>query len=239
MIGDMHGNSQYLCNNLLRWSEMIGCDRLIVLGDFGFLWPGEDTHRILDKLDRKLEQANQSLLFLPGNHEDHTKLDLIEGVADINGDGHFEVRPRIHYTGRVNSWDWDGKRFGAVGGAVSIDRQWRLEEMGRGGPRSWWPQETLSPDEIESAKGIGRVDVLLTHDAPTSFPLRLKPDLESTANRQVMTDIGRALRPSIWFHGHYHVRRTYRFPHDEGGAEVHSMSRDESEREYVVEFLEV
>jgi hypothetical protein len=66
--------------------------------------------------------------------------------------------------------DIDDKKHLFVGGAVSIDRKYRIgkdhKEASYGSSqRSWWPDEIFSLDE-EKLKDIYGIDVLVTHTAP-------------------------------------------------------------------------
>lgn len=243
VVGDTHGDSSWLCNTAIPYAARHGADRIIQLGDFGFVWPDPNYLHGLRKLDRVLGRHNLSLIFLPGNHDDHDKLvDWERRIHGRNDDGHLQLTDRIAYTGRVSAWVWENRWLAAIGGAVSIDRDYRIAyRAGRRHNRKpiWWPEEVLTDDEAATAKGLGTVDVLFTHDAPTTLPLPLKPDLDSTANRQRMTDIGRALRPRVWLHGHYHHRTTYRFDHQYGGCEVHSLDCNRAPVETVVELLDL
>lgn len=243
VVGDTHGNMSWLCNDVIPYAVKHGCDRIMQVGDFGFVWPATEYRRRLTKLNRVLDRAGLDLLFLPGNHEDHTELGHLSVQAEADGAvtaaGHYLLRPRIAYVGRVSSWTWGGRRFAAVGGAVSIDRDWRVEHQRRTGVPIWWPAETLTGDEMAAAVGIGPVDVLFTHDAPTALPLPgLKDDLDSTINRQAMSEVGRALRPAQWFHGHYHHHVQYSFRHDSGTSEVTCLDRDWSPRTKGVALLD-
>ncbi|RZT87437.1 calcineurin-like phosphoesterase family protein [Pseudonocardia sediminis] len=242
VVGDTHGNMTWLRNDVIPYARDSGCDLILQVGDFGFVWPQGAYENQVSKLNRLLDGAGLRLLFLPGNHEDHAKLARFTETAKVNDDGHYVLRSQIAYTGRVSSWVWEGRRLAAVGGAVSIDREWRVQQQRRSPRRTaiWWPEEVLSPEEVDEAKAFGTVDVLFTHDGPSDFPEGgLKPDLDSTANRQRMTDIGRALRPRIWFHGHYHQRVTYGFRHDYGTCAVHCLDCDYSPRSKGVEILDL
>lgn len=239
VVGDTHGNMSWVVNGVIPHAVKHGVEKIVQVGDFGFVWPDRDYPRNLDKLNRKLDQAGLDLHFLPGNHEDHTKLRAL-AVPRTTADGHHMMKPRIFYTGRYAAWTWAGRRLAAVGGAVSIDRTSRQEYERRTGTTTWWPDERLSDIELAAARDLGKVDVLFTHDAPTSFPaVGLKPDLESTAYRQAMTDVGRALRPKLWFHGHYHVRKTYKFEHDDGVCEVHALDCDGSSRPNAIALVDL
>lgn len=240
VVGDTHGNMQWLCNSVLPYVAESGADRIVQVGDFGYIWPEVQYERNLAKISRHLQRHGLRLYFLPGNHDAHDKLARYTETIAPDEDGFYEIEPGLFFLGRVNAWTWFGKRFAAVGGAVSIDRDWRINVYPRGGRRKpiWWKEEVLSPEEVEAAKGLGEVDVLFSHDAPTSFPYSLKPDLESTMNRQRMSDIAAALRPKLWFHGHYHVRTSY--GHRVGPdhvAVVEGLDMDGTSRERNVEFI--
>jgi hypothetical protein len=227
-VGDTHANMEWVCNLVIPYAKRHGCKKIFQVGDFGFVWSGDgEENNRLRKLDRILSVAGMDLHFLPGNHENHDLLADYARRGPASPEGHFAVRPHIFYTGRVSSWEWAGRKIAAVGGAVSIDRKWRQQEQRLSGKPLWWKQETLNSYEVQHARGLDEVELLFTHDAPTSFPEQwLKADLESTMNRQVMTDIGRALKPKGWVHGHYHCKINYAFEHDEGTCDVLGLNCD-------------
>jgi hypothetical protein len=198
------------------------CQTIMQLGDFGFIWDNniDVVHASLDRLDDMLGAADVTLIFLCGNHENHPVLEALAAKAARTSEGHYALRPNIFYTGRVAVWTWEGVRVAAVGGATSIDRHARTIGV------SWWPEERLAEHEIREAMSIGPVDVLFTHDAPTCIPMRLMPDLLSMANRTAMSEVGRALKPALWFHGHYHESLTYPFEHRAGVATVRALGCD-------------
>lgn len=232
VVGDTHANMTWMANDVIPYAREKGCRKIVQCGDFGFIWHGAQRDNRLRKLNKLLNAADVDLHFLPGNHEDHDLLlDYSRRAPRTHPDLHYEIKPRIFYTGRWGAWEWAGRRLAAVGGAVSIDRDWRQTHERRTGDKVWWSQERLTADEVALVTQIGEVDVLFTHDAPTAFPETwLKPDLDSTANRQTMTNIGRALTPKLWFHGHYHCSVTYPFRHDRGLCEVRGLACDESSR---------
>lgn len=229
VVGDTHGNARWINDTVIPFAAQGGADTILQVGDCGFVWPEANYLNKIRKLDRSLGRAGMSMLFLPGNHEDHAKLARIEASAERTPEGHYHVTENLIYAGRYSAWEWAGRRLATVGGAVSIDREWRQRRLRQRPKRApiWWPEEVLSPDELAAARAMGPVDVLFTHDAPSSFPMRnLKPDLESTANRQAITDVARALTPKLLIHGHYHTRLTYALNHSRGMCEVHALSCD-------------
>lgn len=241
IVGDTHRNTEWLVNQVIPYSVSNGCSKILQVGDFGFVWEwGQEEDKLLRKLDRKLSDAGLDLHFLPGNHENHDLLADYTRRVPQGPEGHYRIRPRIHYTGRVSQWEWGGRRLAAVGGAVSIDREWRQREERVGGPKIWWPTETLNGWEVQQAHALGPVDVLFTHDAPVEFPETwIKPDLESQINRQMISSVARKLQPKLQFHGHYHCSLTYPLRHDRGMCEVRALHCDGTSREENIAILDL
>jgi hypothetical protein len=122
-------------------------------------------------------------------------------------------------------WEWCSVRFGALGGAVSIDQEWRTEEI------SWWATEEITDLEVNSLierAGPHGVDVLLTHDAP------LLPDgISPLANPEKRVACDRSLNqvlravdavdPQVLLHGHYHKRYSGLY----GTTRIEGLASDE------------
>jgi predicted phosphodiesterase len=223
VVGDVHGDMVWMEEQVIPYAKATGCSKVMQLGDFGMVWNDSTVHAELDDLNESLENAGLTLIFLPGNHENHPLLALLAGAADQNEDGHYMLRPHVFYTGRLSAWTWDGLRMAAVGGACSIDRSVRIEGV------SWWPEESLRPEEVAAATQLGPVDILFTHDAPMGVPMRLIPDVGSAAHRVYMTQIAESLGPSYWYHGHYHEPLYYRFHHPQGVATVRGLDCNHTE----------
>lgn len=239
-VGDTHANMSWVVNLVIPHAKEQGCQKIMQLGDFGFIWRGAQRDNGLRKLNKRLGLAGLDLHFLPGNHEDHGLLADYAKRCPVSPEGHVQIKPHIFYTGRVSQWEWAGRRIGAVGGAVSIDKDWRLNHERVTGDKVWWAQETLNAEETEQAHMLGALDVLFTHDAPNEFPETwLKPDMESQINRQRMSSIGRATVPKVWTHGHYHASVTYPFRHENGTCEVRGLCCDGSTRTEGVAILDL
>lgn len=221
VAGDTHGNIDWI-GTLSKLAARHGCQGVIQLGDFGF-WPDQKVwrdslqavinDRWLDAVGGVAARHNVWWRVLDGNHDAH-QLARAAYPDDDNG-----VRPIrsgvLDWADRGAVWEWSGIRFGALGGAVSIDRQWRKEG------RTWWPTEEISNDELATLikrAGADGVDVLLTHDAPqrpAGVHELADPQLAADcrrSNRMVEQAID-ATRPRLVMHGHYHreyARRIYR-----------------------------
>jgi hypothetical protein len=210
LVGDSHGDLQFMDRMVLKAVDN-GIDTIFQLGDFGFVWPGEEYK--LELLNILAKENDVNIFFLPGNHEDWDTLDKWERSAIENNNltfnGFIPVTSNIFYSGKTHVWTWYGKTFAVAGGAYSIDKMYRI--IGE----SWWPQEELTDWDIASlangARDYAPVDILLTHDGPTwgNYTRGLLDIPESHIHRQKMNMVHEATRPSMWFHGHYHQFSQY------------------------------
>jgi predicted phosphodiesterase len=206
IVGDTHGSARALSYKA-RLAQNYGCDRMFVVGDFG-LWPGHEGVVFLDDVNAIAHEYNQFIFALPGNHENHDQWEKWLDMGLPTSAGMTYIRDRLLFSPKVHQWSWGKKktkkRFWVVGGAVSIDKQWRTEG------KSWWANETLSDEQVAGiAKYKGEpVDYLLTHDCSDHTPFfgRLKPDWESQQHRRKIDVAIKALRPRFQFHGHMHTR---------------------------------
>jgi predicted phosphodiesterase len=216
IVGDTHGDFAFV-SKACRVAQNNGIKTIIQVGDFGFWDHTPDGVYFLDQLNENARKRGVTWFVLPGNHENYDRLENYEAlpgrlqghddIPDWEYGSFTTIRTSIYYTGKVNAWKWAGRTFKAVGGAVSIDKEWRTPG------KSWWWQEQLRDDELQQAIDIGPTDFLFTHDCPTRAPFkhRLKPDLDSVMHRQKMNKVGQATKAKVWFHGHMHDFYDYWF----------------------------
>lgn len=203
--GDWHGNTAFALASITYAAEQ-GCDVLIQVGDFGF-WPYSYGKMYLDRVQGAARRSGIRLYWLDGNHEDHSR------KAEFNDAN----RPNVVHLARGFRWTWWGKRFMAVGGAVSPDKRDRIQG------RSWWPEEELTEAELVYACRDDKtsVDVIFAHDCPLGvdiptigpcneerpgpppFPLDVLAHCDF--HRGKMKVIWEQLQPELWVHGHYHI----------------------------------
>ncbi len=129
VAGDTHGNHMHWKHVLLPAARKHQVDGIVQLGDFGY-WPltGEGLN-YLAWLSAELDDDDLRVIFVDGNHEDHKALRQLPARAD----GFVEVTDRILWAPRGHRWTWQGVRFLALGGAYSIDGQYRKLDSGRWG----------------------------------------------------------------------------------------------------------
>ncbi len=202
VAGDVHANVSWL-RRLCDLARQHDCDVILQLGDFGF-WPHHpDGARFMKHVAHHAVRADLTVYWIDGNHENHTALAALEPGPE----GFVEVAERCRYIPRGHRWTWRGTRFGALGGAFSVD--WRSRRVGS----SWWPEEVTTADDVE-ALGSGALDVLVAHEAPAGVPLA---ELPLPAEDQIRTDDVRGLvasavkttTPKLVLHGHWHRRHSF------------------------------
>ncbi len=229
VVGDTHANTAW-AQYMVSLAKSLNCDALLQLGDFG-IWPGPSGDKYLRKLNRSLNEAELPLYFVDGNHEDFPKLNKLrngqQSIAPLVIPGaRLEEQPMINHIPRGHVWEWEDKKFMGVGGAVSIDREWRIPGQ------SWWPEETINPAQEEyalaQAAKYAPIDVLLTHDAATTVPWEkgYKNDPDSVWHRQRVSDIAKIARPRLWLHGHMHRYMDYKFGYGDDESRVVGLDRD-------------
>jgi len=191
----------------LWFAHRKGARAIVQVGDFGFWAEGWGTEHYLDSIEKDAREYGIPVYWLDGNHEDHSR------KAEFNDP---ENRPMTTYLPRGFRWDWWGKRFMAVGGAMSVDKHYRKEGV------SWWPEELLTDDEVDYAcrdDGIP-VDVVFSHDCPRGVNIPgVGPDTksgvrgswpadvlyEAEIHRNKVRKIWESVMPGLWVHGHYHI----------------------------------
>lgn len=196
--GDWHGDEGW-AHHIVTLAGRLEAQAVVVCGDHGVLWPGADFDH---ELSTTATKAQVHVVLVPGNHDDHHRLDRLPRHAS----GLAALAPNVWHASRPSRFTLGTKVIGALGGALSIDACRRTPGV------SWWAEELITPDHVREL-GKARVDVLFTHEAPVRSHLRfgvsLLPHLEagSAAQRRLVLDAVRNTVPAVVFHGHHHQRR--------------------------------
>lgn len=211
IFGDWHGDAGWALTSV-RSAAREGVRTAIHVGDFGLDWPGAKRGRYEAKLNKYLVDLGVTLIVSGGNHDNWDTLEKLE----VEADGLATVRSNIKVLPRGGRTVLDGLVVGALGGAFSVDFQYRTEG------KDWWSNEEPTQEEAEKLEAGGPVDILITHDAPLGVPVKgdfeLSPDVAERANRtrvllrQVVDSLG---VPHV-FCGHWHQRRIHELPHPDG-----------------------
>lgn len=225
VVGDLHANLTATAR-VLRSAATDGCDTVVSVGDLGVSWPG-DGDRFVNWLDRQLGSYGLRMVFVDGNHEGWPHLSELRGA--LPGATH-QLAERLVWADRGARWEWSGVRFGALGGAYSIDAERR--EAGR----NWWPElEQPSDDDVTRLAAAGPCDVLITHDAPAEVPLLSRwpdgsaPEVAARTARQLISDAVVHTDAHTVFHGHWHHRHDTRVRIAAGAVDVCGLGSDGGE----------
>lgn len=212
--GDTHGNMSHL-RYLVKVAEENHVQRIFVLGDFGYWEHMREGVEFLDKLSVLATERGTRVYFLDGNHDN---LDLLinrySGAEYMDLEGFVWIRPNVIYAPRGHRWTWDGVRFIALGGAYSVDKEYRLALERKGKRKAgtlWFPGEEMTDrDMLQILDDTTSVDVILAHDKPysTEVDFNTKTVVESLHNQHRLQAAMETLRPLMFLHGHLHTRYT-------------------------------
>lgn len=170
LTGDTHGdayNGMDLCkfstSRFPEGEELTKNDLVIILGDFGFIWSRKETDSSV-YWRKWLQNKPWTTAFICGNHENHEMLAELPQVP-MFGSTVGVAYGNIYHLKRGEIYDIAGKLFFTMGGAMSIDKENRLDRI------SWWREETPSWAEFE--RGLAnlevygnKVDYILGHTCP-------------------------------------------------------------------------
>jgi hypothetical protein len=221
VAGDWHVNTQWACHAVNVVADA-GLTTILHLGDFA-IWPGRTGLGFRKAVSEVCARRGVTIYVTPGNHEDWDQI-TAEPLTDL-GDGigpfawfteQIAVLPRGHRFSIVGSGGVE-RTFLSLGGAPSIDYQWR--RIGS----DWWINEAITDDDVArvtaESEAAGPVDVMLTHDAPEPLAPTLQRIVDNNpggypikavyyaaVGRERLTRAFDAARPSLLFHGHYHMR---------------------------------
>lgn len=236
MAGDIHGDLPH-AQYLVKIAKKKGCDRILQLGDFGH-WPHyRDGIVYLDQLSLYADLNNILVYWVDGNHDSVSRVYENHGQPeDLDAEGFIRIRKQIRYAPRGHRWIWDGCRFIALGGAWSVDQEWRLDlekkrakkaglTPGAFANTQWFPEEQMTDEDMDKIlEDMSIVDVIVAHDKPRAAnPGWNRRDFaDCMPNQDRLQRAVNMLRPAAFFHGHLHHNYTdpIVYPGPDGGPEV-------------------
>lgn len=206
VTGDKHGSLQLndLCaTNWPEGQELSKNDYLIIAGDFGGVFYGDDRdEKVLDFY----AACSWTTLFIDGNHE-NSELLAKYPVTEWNGGKAQYIRPSIIHLMRGQVYTIDDKTFFTMGGATSVDKDYRIEG------KSWWRDELPSGEEYcEADKNLlarnDSVDYVITHCCSARQYYRFAAAHFHSFVRDSLTDyldeLEKRLSFKHWYYGHHH-----------------------------------
>lgn len=196
VTGDIHGDYDSLMDRQL--SRLKKGDKLLVTGDFGFVWDNSNKEKSNLK---KLAKKKYDILFVEGAHENFELLKEYPEVDLYQGKG-YKLDHNIYCLKRGEIYMIDGKSVFALGGGLPP-----YEDEPREDPPSMPTDEELkyAVDNIQSHRR--RVNLILTHEAPAS--VKRMVDRNATVNdlNIFLDTVMKNTRYDKWFFGALHQDR--------------------------------
>lgn len=202
ITGDTHGwlNITKLNNSNFKEQEtMTKNDYVIVCGDFGLVWSNSEEELWWRNW---LHKKTFTTLFVDGNHENFDTINKYPVSTWNGGKIHF-INDSIIHLMRGQVFTIEGKKFFTMGGASSIDKQFRKEGV------SWWREELPTKKEYDEAmknlnKHNGTVDYVLSHTCSTKIMEQLCYVKETNDLNSFFNMLDKKLIYKHWYFGHFH-----------------------------------
>jgi predicted phosphodiesterase len=212
ITGDTHGDFTRL--KTLSFKE--GCslnkyDYVIILGDFSGIWDVNKSGEKEKYWLNWLSSQNWTTLFLDGNHENFDRLNSLKETRLFGGKvGIVKKNKSIFHLKRGEIYTIDNMKFFVMGGAQSVDRHERIENI------SWWADEMPNYQEYENAihnleRQDWKVDYILTHSAPYSLVKKLEESghivgkIFKNQIQKFFEIVKNKCEFNYWFCGHFHL----------------------------------
>lgn len=209
VTGDTHGDRDKV-KGIIDQLELTEDDTLIVAGDFGFIY--------YDNYAEELVLNSLSLLpctiaFVDGNHENFPAIYSDRyPVEEWNGGRVHRIHNNIYHLMRGQVFEIEGKKILAMGGAYSVDRIYRKQNV------SFWEQEIPNDEEMEEAKRNlalhdYKVDYIITHTVPSSVKFLMGFEVSQNGGQDsIFTNfLDEEIRLKVcykkWFAGHFHMNK--------------------------------
>lgn len=192
--------------------ELTQDDVLVQLGDFGGIWYPLNSNKEQDYWLEWLCNKNWTTAVVPGNHENYDVIDTFpweEKWGDRVQVYEHDNGRKIYFLRKGGLYNINGRSILAIGGAKSIDKEWRV--IGE----SWWEQEAISYKEIEDTfdsmdKSNRKVDYILTHTCPERILHHFIWPTVHTMGKfkcpvaQFLNEVDNQMEFKEWHFGHMH-----------------------------------
>lgn len=203
VTGDTHGTLARFKDNFYHENVKRG-DYVIIAGDAGIFFTNGPGHK---KKINEIKTYPFTLLWVDGNHENHDWIDSLP-VTLWNGGKVHKITDNCYHLMRGQVYTIDGRTFFTMGGADSIDKQWRVEGL------TWWRREMPSWEEYNEAldnlaEHNNKVDYIITHAAPDNILYQINPRFTQDSLTHFLYEIEKNIEFKHWYFGHYHDQKEF------------------------------
>ena len=185
-------------------------DMLIILGDAGINYCLNEEDKMFKEY---LKKYNVKMFCIRGNHEErpenirtYKEIDMFGGRVYIEEDYSYLI-----FAKDGEEYNIDGKRVLVIGGAYSVDKEYRLMYGYK-----WFRDEQLTKEEMDII--YNRVkekhfDIVLTHTCPYKYePVEvfLSGIDQSKVDKSMehfLDKIEDSIKYDKWYCGHYHTEK--------------------------------
>lgn len=196
ITGDTHGDYDAFCARKLKGLKK--GDKLIITGDFGFIWDNSpEEQKILKKLGKK----KYDILFVEGANENFERLRAYREV-DLYLSKGLKIDRNIYCLKRGEIYTIDGKNIFALGGGMPPYADELTSELAM-------PTDEELERAVENLSKFGRkVDLIITHEAPASVKKLIDPSAKINDLNLFLDTLLHNIRFSHWYFGSLHQDRT-------------------------------
>lgn len=213
ITGDTHGSFSRIALFCKENKTKREDDVMIITGDAGINYHMD----VRDKeKKKKLSEIPITFFCVHGNHEQRPEeLTVYKTMEFCGGSVYVEEEfPNILFAIDGEIYTFDNKEYLVVGGAYSVDKQYR---MLRG--YNWWDNEQPSDEVKELTEGIceafnWNIHGVITHTCPLKYE-PIEVFLSGIDQRKVdksteewLDKIEDNLDYNVWYCGHYHTVKT-------------------------------
>lgn len=211
ITGDIHGEIDKVLF-MIKYKKIKHDDIIVLLGDVGVNYY---LNKSEERPKRLLNDTGIQMLCVHGNHEARPNTIPSYHEKDWHGGTVYveDEFPNLLFAKDGEIYDLEGRKAIVIGGAYSVDKEYRLARGWR-----WFPDEQPS-DEIKKRveenldKASWKVDVVFTHTCPYPFePVEaFLPSIDQASvdksTEAWLGDIQKRLDYKNWYCGHWHINK--------------------------------
>lgn len=197
ITGDTHGDFEDLNSRKIKGLKK--GDKLIITGDFGFLW--DNSSEEIKNL-KKLQKKKFDILFVEGAHENFDRIrELPE--CDLYCAKGYKIASNIYCLKRGEVYTIDGVTILALGGGLDP----LIADPTTDNPPSLPSDEELQHTVDNIGKYRRKVDIIVTHEPPASVKRVIDRNAEINDLNIFLDTVLHNVRCKKWYFGSLHEDR--------------------------------